>query len=502
MIQWFLTILAATVHVAAWLTPGSPLCAALGWSALVLFIPALVSPNARLKRFFVAGCITYVGGFFWLYSTIKDFGGFPTVAAIPIFLLFVLGSAVQFLIWAFTFQHLPSWCARAGLRAALSWLIAHHFWIKIFPWDFGHTQLAFLPFAHFAQLAGVTGVTFMMMWVTEALVARASSTLAAKVVAAVALGAVLMHGKVAEVAFTEASSTQGAPLQTYLVQGNVSLHRKHDMTYFTVNRDQYLTLSAKALGHAGRDALVIWPESTITEFIPASTRDATTSKVLPFLNNGAAFLVGALTYSSRTEYHNSSVLVRPDGSVAEPYHKMILMPFGEYTPLSSVLPFLKDINSTAGQFTAGATPSVLSYPLSNGTEVKLSPLICYEDIVPSIARDAVNKGAELLINQTNDAWFGDTVAPYQHHIIAAFRAIETDRYLLRSTNTGVTAVVDPLGRTLASLLPYTEGILPMEVALRNTRTVFTRVPVPLAWLIMAALGVVIVVRRALRQGRD
>jgi apolipoprotein N-acyltransferase len=279
------------------------------------------------------------------------------------------------------------------------------------------------------------------------------------------------------------------------VQGNVSLHHKHDVTYFTVNREQYLTLSAKALGHAGLDSLVIWPESTITDFIPASTRDASASKVLPFLNNGAAFLVGALTYSSRTEFHNSSVLVRPDGSVAEPYHKMILMPFGEYTPLASVLPFLKDINSTAGQFTAGTAPAVLSFRLSNGADVKLSPLICYEDIVPSIARDAVNKGAELLINQTNDAWFGDTVAPYQHHIIAAFRAIENDRYLLRSTNTGLTAIVDPLGRTLASLLPYTEGILPMQVSLRSARTVFSLFPIPFLWLLAAAASLVTLIRR-------
>jgi apolipoprotein N-acyltransferase len=163
-----------------------------------------------------------------------------------------------------------------------------------------------------------------------------------------------------------------------------------------------------------------------------------------------------------------------------------------------VFPFLKDINATAGQFTAGRAPAVLSYTLSNGTEVKVSPLICYEDIVPSMSRDAVNSGAELLINQTNDAWFGDTVAPYQHHLIASFRAIETDRYLLRSTNTGLTAVVDPLGRTLASLLPSTEGILPMEVSLRDTKTVYTRLPIPFLWLILAAGAVVIVIRRAFR----
>ncbi len=494
MIAWIITLLAATLHVAAWSTPGSPLCAALGWSAIVLFISALLIPTSRLTRFFIAGCVTYVGGFYWLYSTIKDFGGFPNIAALSIYALFVSGSAVQFLIWAFSFQHLPQWMSKAGLRAPIAWLIAHHFWIKIFPWDFGHTQLAFTPLAQVAQLTGVTGITFLMMWVAEVFVARKTTTPLAKTAAFLALGSSLMFGKTTELAFNDTASTRGTPLQTYLVQGNVSLHRKHDITYFTVNREQYLTLSAKALGHAGLDSLVIWPESTITDFIPASTRDATTSKALPFLNNGAAFLVGALTYSSRTEYHNSSVLVRPDGSVAQPYHKMILMPFGEYTPLSSVLPFLKDINATAGQFTAGSAPAVLTFPLSNGSEVKLSPLICYEDIVPSIARDAVNKGAELLINQTNDAWFGDTVAPYQHHIIAAFRAIENDRYLLRSTNTGLTAVVDPLGRTLASLLPYTEGILPMQVSLRNTHTVFSQWPIPFVWLIAAAASVIAVIR--------
>jgi apolipoprotein N-acyltransferase len=449
-----------------------------------------------MKRFFAAGVVTYVGGFYWLFWTIKDFGGFPTLAALAIYTLFVAGSAVQFLIWAFSFRHLPRLMSTLGLRSAVAWLIAHHFWIKIFPWDFGHTQLAFLPFAQVAQLAGVTGITFMMMWVSEVFVARKTTSLAAKAVSILALGSCLIFGKTTELSFEQATASRGTPLQTYLVQGNVSLHHKHDVTYFTVNREQYLTLSAKALGHSGLDSLVVWPESTITDFIPASTRDARTSQVLPFLNNGAAFLVGALTYSSRTEYHNSSVLIRPDGSVAEPYHKMILMPFGEYTPLSSVLPFLKDINSTAGQFTAGAAPSVLSFPLSTGAEVKLSPLICYEDIVPAIARDAVNQGAQLLINQTNDAWFGDTVAPYQHHLIAAFRAIENDRYLLRSTNTGLTAVVDPLGRTLASLLPYTEGILPMEVALRNTRTPFSLLPVPFLWLIVAAASVIVVVRRS------
>jgi apolipoprotein N-acyltransferase len=177
---------------------------------------------------------------------------------------------------------------------------------------------------------------------------------------------------------------------------------------------------------------------------------------------------------------------------------MILMPFGEYTPFSSWLPWLEEINSTAAQFTAGAAPAVLSFPLSSGVQAKLSPLICYEDVVPQIAREATQLGAELLINQTNDAWFGRTVAPYQHHMIASWRAIENRRYLLRSTNTGLTAVVDPLGRTAASLLPFTEGVLPLDVELLSEKTLYTSMPIYALWLFVAALCVLLAVlpRRA------
>ena len=141
---------------------------------------------------------------------------------------------------------------------------------------------------------------------------------------------------------------------------------------------------------------------------------------------------------------------------------------------------------------------MLEFPVSSGATVHVSPLICYEDVVPHISRWAVVKGATLLVNQTNDAWFGNTVAPYQHHMIASFRAIENRRFLLRSTNTGLTAAVDPLGRTLASLLPFTEGVLPIEVNLIQTQTIFTRLPIPLAWTLLAAMSILSVIGTVFR----
>jgi apolipoprotein N-acyltransferase len=449
-----------------------------------------------MLRLFVAGVVTYIGGFYWLFSTIKDFGGFPTLAAAAIFLLFACGSAVQFLVWAFSWSHLPEIFSRLGIRTAVAWLIAHHFWIKIFPWDFGHTQLGFTPFAQLAGIGGVSAISFLMLWVVEVLSERNKVEMLGRLAAFASFTAALAYGFWVQEALAK---HPGSPLSTVMIQGNVSLQRKHDMTFFTVNREQYLKTSAAV---AQKDSLVIWPESTITEFISARTSDTTQATILPFLNNGSAFLVGGLTYLSREEYFNSSLLIRPDGTVDTPYHKMILMPFGEYTPFGKWLPWLEEINSTAGQFTAGTAPRVLSFSLSSGNEVKLAPLICYEDVVPLLAREATARGAEVLINQTNDAWFGNTVAPYQHHMIASFRAIENRRFLLRSTNTGVTAVVDPMGRTLASLLPYTESVLPMEISLLNYSSTYTALPIYLIWLLVSACAAMVVVYRRFKQGRN
>jgi apolipoprotein N-acyltransferase len=495
VIAWLISFLAAATLVSAWYYPGTALCAALGWTSLPLFYVALSMPGRRALRLYLAGVVTYIGGFFWLLGTIRDFGGMPLAPALGVFLFYAAASAIQFLIWGFSFTHLPAWCSRWGVRTALSWLIAHHCWIKIFPWDFGHTQLGFIPFAQLAGIFGVTGITFVMMWVAETICARRSITRTALPIALLTFGAAIAYGVWIQDTITRSPSN---PIPTVMVQGNVTLQRSHGMTFFNVNREQYLRTSALV---ANKDTLIIWPESTITQIVPDTTTHVSQGRALPYFGDGSTFLVGGVTALSDTQYFNSSILIRPDGSVDEPYHKTILMPFGEYTPLSDWFPWLQEINHTAGNFIAGNTTKVLSYTLSDGRTVKLSPLICYEDVVPRLAQQATAGGAQLLVNQTNDVWFGNTVAPYQHHMIASFRAIENRRFLLRSTNTGVTAVVDPLGRTLASLLPYTEAVLPMEVSLLTYQSTFTMVPIPLIWLVIAAFGALTVIASALRQTR-
>ena len=158
------------------------------------------------------------------------------------------------------------------------------------------------------------------------------------------------------------------------------------------------------------------------------------------------------------------------------------MPFGEYMPFSDYFPWLLELNPNVGGFKAGAEAEVFQFPqLNQGASLGVAPLICYEDVIPGPGAEATRAGAEVLVNLTNDAWFGDSIAPNQHHLIASFRAIENRRYLLRSTNTGLTAIVDPFGKTIGQVPKFSEDILSSKVHALQTLSFYTQFPVEQAW---------------------
>ena len=170
-------------------------------------------------------------------------------------------------------------------------------------------------------------------------------------------------------------------------------------------------------------------------------------------------------------------------------------------PFMETFPWLAKMNPMAANgFTAGDDVSVFEYPMidSKGRDYTLnvSPLICYEDLLPELSRRSVERGADVLVSLSNDAWFGDTVASRQHHMIASFRAVETGRPLIRSTNTGFTAIVSKYGETTASLPPYSDGLLESEILdpTHNVQTIYTKYG-DLPWQILSVLIAVIVLLR-------
>jgi apolipoprotein N-acyltransferase len=166
---------------------------------------------------------------------------------------------------------------------------------------------------------------------------------------------------------------------------------------------------------------------------------------------------------------NSALLVAPDTRILGRYDKQQLLAFGEYIPLQHYVPFLRNISPTIGNLTPGSGGLVT---LPNG--VSIGALICYEDILPFLGRQAVRQGAQLLVNLTNDAWFGQTRAPYLHRSLAAFRTIENRVYLVRVTNTGLTSIIDALGREQRALPIYQRDTLVHTIQPLQLSTIYTR----------------------------
>jgi apolipoprotein N-acyltransferase len=169
------------------------------------------------------------------------------------------------------------------------------------------------------------------------------------------------------------------------------------------------------------------------------------------------------------------------GSVLGRYDKRVLLPFGEYLPGTSLIPSLAELSPHTGDFTPGDRFATLDVP----GHVRIAPLICYEDVPSGIAREMTHRGAEALLTIFNDAWFGPTIAPYQHEALALWRALENRRYFVRVGNAGTTGVIDPLGRVVDRLGLFTEETLVPEIRPLRIETFYTRWGDAFSWTVVA-----------------
>lgn len=455
-------VVGVTVLGLAWLVPETVLAAGLAWVAALAMVFALRSGRGYLAAY-AGGVIGHIIAFHWVFSTVAAFGGFPVVGSAAVFALFVASAALQFPAVALIHRHLPGSFDALALRAPTAVVLAELLIPRLFPWHFGHTQIALTPFVQVAGLGGSMAVSFLVFWIAEA---------AVRVVAfrerrwgfllpIGALGLALAYGMWIVHLHR---SPRGATQQVIVVQGHVANDERRDIRVARQYLSRIFDLSRKA---ARSGSLVVWPEGAVPAYIPAAIGTVGDPPRLPWSDDGSAYLVGAYSFLPNDEKFNAAFAVYPDGQVPLPYFKQVLIPFGEAMPLASYFPALRKLNAKSGAFSAGTQTKVFEYPMrrADGSSytLKVAPLICYEDTVPALSRAAALKGAELLVNITSDAWFGRSLAPRQHHLIAAFRAIENRRYLIRSTTTGYSAVVDPLGRTIGRIAPFSEGTITATV---------------------------------------
>jgi apolipoprotein N-acyltransferase len=457
----------------AWIAPGIIYAATLGKSAA-----------DRLRIGVVAGLAHYLAMLYWLLHIPYQWHGIPLAPALgwlalacflslfPATWVWLLGpkwklrrakgAPVDPEVSALDHEgaFASTWIGRTAwaLWGAALWVALEMLLTRIFggfPWDLlGVSQYRMIPLIQVASVTGVYGVSFLVVWFSLALVSACGMLIRRPQSRSVWVRELFLPLLVVALCFQfgvrrireepePARSLSITMLQPSIPQTTI-WNPDEDENRF----QQLLTLCESALSN--QTQLLIWPESAVPKLLryDTNTFEAVTGLAR---RHGTWFLVGAddaepaqnPTPRKRVDYFNCSFLINPKGQLVERYKKQSLVIFGEYVPLTRWLPFLGWFTPVESGFTPG-TESV-SFSLED-LGISTSVLICYEDVFPQLGRSATRPETDFLVNLTNDGWFGEGSAQWQHTATSVFRSIENRVPLLRCTNNGITCWVDRYGR--------------------------------------------------------
>jgi len=451
--------------------------------ALVAFVPMLWALDARhaqsgarhsTRRVLLLGAlfglVTNMGGYYWLVGMLEDFSGFSFVLCVFFAAVVCTFQGGLLMVFAWLYHRARGRGFRALAAAPLAFGAAEMAYPLLFQSYYAnhfHEQPALIQIA---DLGGPILISMLAIAVNAILYELLRARLAGRPlpfkatgVVAGAVAATLAYGAF-QIARVDALAAEAPSITVGLVQVNMGIFAKRDDPWEGRRRHVEMT---RALEADVDPDLVIWPESAVTFFLPEGTnvkRHVMGPVETPLLFGGLA----RRTVDGRERHYNTAYLVDEDGEVLGTYDKTYLLAFGEYLPFGETFPSLYDVSPHSGRFTPGDHVR----PLRWG-DYRISALVCYEDIIPRFVRSAVLEGdPHLLVNMTNDAWFGDTSEPWQHLALAKMRAVEHHRYLVRSTNSGVSAVIDPVGRTLGHIGVFEEGSLHEEVHMMTGWTLY------------------------------
>ncbi|MDJ0667400.1 MAG: apolipoprotein N-acyltransferase [Desulfobacterales bacterium] len=513
--KMFLALVAGLLLTAAFPRAGIFVLAGLGYVPLLLALRD-VGPWDGLRLGLITGLAHAISLLYWIAHTITTYGHAPMITALGILLLLCTYVALYTAIFAALAVYavrspLVMPIALPALLTALEFLRGHL--LTGFPWGFlGHSVYTFRPLIQIADVTGVHGISFVLMlvnctigmlilarggknWQGQPINRRLASRWGLATLAI--LTATMIYGfvRMGQVA----RQTQAAPkVHVAVIQGNIPQAVKWDPAFQIATTQKYIRFSQQAA--AEHPDLVVWPE-TATPFHMHHNKVLTSMVRRGVKSAGTSFLIGSpffIRRNDRVDYFNSAFLLHPDGDNSARYDKAHLVPFGEYVPLRRWLPFVGKLVAQVGDFVAGPPGQVLGWQ-----KHRLAPLICYEAIFPELTRAAARNGADLLINLTNDAWYGRTSAPYQHLSLCVFRAVESRRSFIRAANTGISGFIDPSGRITSPTGLFVDAVISREVAALTTPSVYTRIGDAFAWICLLAVGLmigaVVVMRRRPRQ---
>ncbi|HVA17752.1 MAG TPA: apolipoprotein N-acyltransferase, partial [Candidatus Dormibacteraeota bacterium] len=467
----------------------------LAWISVALLMLASLGARTRDAALygFINGALFYPLSVPWIDTVMQQYGNVSPLASAGILALVTLAGA----LFPLAFAILISRAGKRSLGAACA--LAPFLWVALefarahlpiigFPWNLiGYAASGNLAFVQITSVTGIFGLSLLIVGFNALLVwAIASPSSKSRRSVLVTMLILVVAAKVGSRFVPVAPADHAA----HLVQTNFPQSESYPANWMDLHAADMQQLESISIDAAKKSpGVIIWPEVPA----PFSLQDPKFAAVADEIakDSGSDFLVGVVDWKLGPDRQwlasNSAVLLDPAGQREFTYDKMHLVPFGEYVPLRRWLTFAKSLTAGISDFTPGHT-----YTAGNLPGGQFSVFICYESIFPALVRRFAANGAELLVNISNDGWFGRSSAAAQHLMMARVRAVENRRWLLRDTNTGFTVDVDPYGRIVAHLAPFKRAELDAPYGFRSDVTPYTRFGDWLAWLcVLATLALLV-----------
>jgi apolipoprotein N-acyltransferase len=495
------------------------------WGALLPFLVALQGQMSGRNAFvlgFAQGMSQNLSMLYWIVYVTHVYGKLPLVVGLGVLVLLAGYLSLFRGVWAWGF----CWGEKRGFNpiwwGPVLWVTLEFGQVYIFtgfPWELlGYGLVPYRLLVQNADLTGVYGLSFLVVLVNMAIyqllmagvesrsrdLEEAMITLAPiseratypQIGMRARLGGVVITLVIIIGAFwygnyrlhdIQQQQAQSPGLKVAVIQGNIEQGQKWDPKFQGTTLNIYAELTQKVKKEEPK--LIIWPETAAPFFFLRNKElsqrvEAVARKSQSYLLFGSpAFELGDKEGEER--FYNRAYLLSPHGQVVGTYDKAHLVPYGEYVPLRRFFPFIGKMVPMVGDFVEGPPGAVQAFP-----DGVVGSLICFESIFPDLSRAMVQNGAQLLVNITNDAWFGTTSAPYQHLSMATLRAIENRVSLARAANTGFSAFVSPDGQTIWRSGLYEPAAQAETVPLLSSGSFYSRYGDVFAWccLGLTALG--------------